>query len=102
MPQKKRRQYTKEQKAEAVRIVQESGKPVVQVAQEMGLAESVLRQWVHKAKIDANPSPDGALTSTERQELNYLRRELKRTQMERDFLKKAAAFFAKDSSDLTS
>lgn len=102
MTQKKRRQFTAEQKAEAVRIVHESGKPVVQVAKEMGLTESALRRWVKQAEIDANPRPDGALTSTERQELNYLRRELKRTQMERDFLKKAAAFFAKDSSDLMS
>lgn len=99
MTQKKRRQFTAEQKAEAVRIVDQSGKSVNQVAREMGLTESALRNWVKQAQIDKQPNPQGELTTNERKEFTELRRELKRTQMERDFLKKAATFFARESSD---
>jgi transposase len=99
MTQKPRRIFTDEQKAEAVRIVNQSGKSVNQVAQEMGLTPSSLSRWVKQAQIDHNPSPQGQLTSSERKELNDLRRDLKRVQMERDFLKKAATFFAQESSD---
>ncbi len=98
MVQKPRRIFTDEQKAEAVRIVSHSGKSISQVAKEMGLTESALRKWVKQAQIDAQPNPQGRLTSVERQELNELRRDLKRVQMERDFLKKAATFFARESS----
>jgi transposase len=99
MTQKPRRIFTDEQRAEAVRIVHQSGKPVIQVAREMGLTESALRRWVKQAQIDQESDPQGKLTSAERKELNELRRDLKRVQMERDFLKKAATFFAKESSD---
>ena len=99
MTQKPRRLFTAEQKAEAVTIVNQSGKPISQVAKEMGLTESALRNWVKQAHIDRQSHPQGQLTSAERKELSELRRELKRVQMERDFLKKAATFFAKESSD---
>lgn len=99
MTKKPRRYFTDEQKAEAVNIVKQSGKPVSQVAREMGLTESALRNWVKQSQIDAQPRLEGELTSAEQQELVRLRRELKRVTMERDFLKKAAAFFAKESSD---
>ena len=102
MTKKPRRYFTDEQKAEAVNIVKQSGKPVSQVAREMGLTESALRKWVKQSQIDAQPRLEGELTSAEQQELVRLRRELKRVTMERDFLKKAAAFFAKESSDFTS
>lgn len=102
MTKKPRRLFTDEQKAEAVNIVKQSGKPVSQVAQEMGLTESALRKWVKQSQIDQKPRIEGELTSTEQQELAMLRRELKRVKMERDFLKKAATFFARESSDLTS
>jgi transposase len=99
MTQKPRRLFTDEQKAEAVRIsaapaghVGQSGKPVSHVAKEMGLTESALRNWVKQARIDQQPDPQGELTSAERKELIALRRDLKRVQMERDFLKKAATF----------
>jgi transposase len=68
----------------------------------MGLTESALRKWVKQSQIDQQPRIEGELTSTEQQELAMLRRELKRIKMERDFLKKAATFFARESSDLTS
>jgi transposase len=99
MTQKPRRIYTDEQKAEAVRIVTQSGKAIHKVAQEMGLTESALRNWVKQAQINQQPDPQGKLTTAERKELNELRRELKRVQMERDFLKKVSTFFAKENSD---
>lgn len=99
MSQKPRRKFTAEQKAEAVRIVEESGQPISRVAKEMGLTESALRNWVKQSKIDCWQSPQGPLTSSEREELNTLRRELKRVHMERDFLKKVSTFFAKESSN---
>jgi transposase len=93
MTQKPSRKFTAEQKADAVRIVVQSGKTVHQVAKEMGLTESALRRWVKQAQIDQQSDPQGRLTSSERKELNELRRDLKRVQLERDFLKKAATFF---------
>jgi transposase len=87
MTQKPRRQFTTEQKTEAVRIVEQSGKPIAQIATEMGLTESALRNWVKQAQIDQEKAPNGALTTEERQELVKLRRDVKRLQMERDFLK---------------
>jgi transposase len=88
MSQKPRRTFTDEQKAETVRIVGQSGKPVSQVAKEMGLSESALRKWVKQAQVDSSSGgSEGLLTSAERQELNRLRRDLKRVQMERDFLR---------------
>ena len=99
MSKKPRRMFTPEQKTEAVAIVKQSGKSVNQVAREMGLTESALRSWVKKAELAEQPGPQGELSSAERQELLHLRRELKRVKQERDFLKKAATFFAKESSD---
>lgn len=115
MSQKPRRNFTAEQKAEAVRIVHQSGKSVNQVAKEMGLTPSALRNWVKQAHIDQAATPNGALTTEERQELAKLRREVKRLQMEREFLtavalsggtppphclKKAAALFAAENSPM--
>lgn len=97
MSKKKRRAFTQEQKAEAVKIVKTSGKSVAQVAQEMGLTVSALRSWVKQDEINQNPTPRGPLTTDERAELARLRKELKRVEMERDFLKKAAAFFARET-----
>lgn len=99
MSQKPRRKFTAEQKAEAVRIVEQTGQPISRVAKEMGLTESALRNWVKQSKIDGHRDSQGPLTTEERAELHTLRRELKRVQMERDFLKKAATFFAKESSN---
>ena len=99
MSRKKRRTFTKHQKDEAVRICLRSSKPIAHVARDLDLPENSLRAWVKQAKIDeAGSSEDGPLTSEERDELKRLRRENRDLQMERDFLKKAAAFFAKESS----
>ncbi len=95
---RKRRSFTPEYKAEAVRQVLEEGKTVAQVARELGLTETALRTWVERAKADRGQGKPGALTSAEREELARLRKEVRQLQMERDFLKKAAAFFAKEGS----
>ncbi|MBK9037061.1 MAG: transposase [Myxococcales bacterium] len=93
-----RRNFTPEFKAEAVRIVRTSGKSVHVVARELDLTETCLRAWVQQAQVDAKKDPQGALTTDERAELVRLRRELRTVEMERDFLKKAAAYFAKGQS----
>jgi transposase len=95
MTKRKRRKFTAEYKAEVVRLVQTSGKSVGQVARELDLTETAVREWVRQARIDEQRDPRGPLTSEERAELTRLRREFKTVTMERDFLKKAAAFFAR-------
>jgi transposase len=95
MPKRNRRKYTPEQKADAVRMVREVGN-LAQVARDLELTESSLRNWVKQAEIDEGRGPEGALTTEEREELRRLRREVRTLEMERDFAKKAAAFFAKD------
>ena len=96
MAKRKRRAFTREFKAQAVRIVRESGKSVGVVARELDLTETALRSWVRQAGIDAGRGPAGALTTDERAELAGLRREVRTLRMERDILKKATAFFAKE------
>lgn len=98
MARKKRRKFTPEQKAQAVRIVRESGKTLRQVAQEIDIPQSSLSRWVSQAKVDDRQDSLGPLTSEERAELVQTRKELRRVRMERDFLKKAAAFFARENS----
>jgi transposase len=102
MSRRARRAFTAEQKEEAVRLVQTSGRSVYQVAHDLDLTETALRRWVQQAEIDARRGPEGALSTEQLVELRDLRRENKRLRMERDFLKKAAAFFAKESSSITS
>ncbi len=98
MAKRKRRAFTKEFKAQAVRIVRESDKSVAAVARELDLTETALRSWVRQGEIDAGRGPAGALTTEEREELGRLRRENRTLRMERDILKKATAFFAKENA----
>ena len=98
MAKRKRRAFTTEFKAEAVRLVRDSGKSVPTVAGELDLTETALRSWVRQAEVDAGRGAPGALTSEEREELGRLRRETRTLRMEREILKKAAAFFAKESA----
>ena len=93
-----RRAFTPEFKAEAVRLCKVGDRTVRDVAKDLDLTETALREWVKRAEIDAGNGRSGALTSDERAELTQLRRENKRLQMEREILKKAAAFFAKEST----
>src|SRR4029078_8575110 len=92
---RKRRVFTPEFKAEAVRLVRESGKTVAAVARELDLTATCLRDWVNQAAADEKGAGQGALTTDERAELTRLRRELRTVEQERDFLKKTAAYFAK-------
>ena len=97
MAKRKRRAFTTEFKAETVRLVRESGKSVGAVARELDLTETALREWVRQAEVNAGQGAPGALTTAEREELGQLRRENRTLRMERDILKKATAFFAKEN-----
>lgn len=99
MGKRKRRKFSEEFKAEAVRLVRDSGESIYSIAKEMDLTETALRRWVQQAEVDRGAGPAGALSTEERQEMARLRRELKRVRMERDILKKATAFFAKEGSE---
>ena len=95
---RERRTFDAAFKAEAVRLCKVGGRTIGQVARDLDLTETALREWVRRAAIDAGNGPPGALTTEERAELAQLRRDNKRLLMEREILKKAAAFFAKESS----
>jgi transposase len=101
MSKRKRRRFSAEQKADAVRMVREVGN-LSQVARDLDLTVTALRRWVKQAEIDEGGGSGGALTSAEREELRQLKRENRTLKMERDFLKKAAAFFAKDGDQSSS
>jgi transposase len=87
---RKRRQFTPEFKAEAVRLVGAPGKNVAIIARELDLTATCLRAWVKQAAIDEQGTPQGALTTDERTELTRLRRELRTVEQERDFLKNSS------------
>src|SRR5882724_7729571 len=91
-----RRQFTDEFMAGAVRLVLDEGKTVGAVARELDLTPSSLGNWVRHAQADRTQGKTG-LTTAEREELARLRKENRILQEERDILKKAAAFFAKQS-----
>ena len=94
---RKRRAFTPEFRAEAVRLCKVGDRSISQVAKDLDLTENSLREWVKRIDIDAGKGPPEALTTAEREELARLRRENKRLTMERDILKAAATFFAKES-----
>ena len=94
---RKKRQFTDEFKAGAVRLVLEEGKRVAEAARDLGLTPSSLRVWVERARADRSGGKTG-LTSEERAEYAAMRKELRVVKMERDILKKAVAFFAKESA----
>ena len=95
---RKRRSFNAEFKAEAVRLCKVGDRPIRQVAKDLDLTETALREWVKRADADVGKGPPGALTTVEREELARLRKQVKRLEMEREILKKAAAFFAKEST----
>jgi transposase-like protein len=88
--------YAEAFRAEAVALVRRSGKSIAEVGADLGVSGESLRKWVQQAKIDAGEGSPGALTTEEHEELRHLRREVKTLQMEREILRKAAAFFAKE------
>lgn len=90
-----RRSFSKEFKAEVVGLVRTSGKPVAAVARDMDLTETAVREWVRQAEVDAGQR--AGLTTAEREELATLRRENRILREERDILKRATAFFARET-----
>ena len=97
MAKRKRRAFTDDFKARTVRLVGDSGKSIGVVARELDLTESAVRAWVRQTAIDGGEGSTGNLTTEEREELVRLRREVRTLRQERDILKKATAFFAKES-----
>ena len=89
----RRRKFTSEFKQEAVVLVQRSGRSANQVAQELGVSQTALSHWLRETTRAAS-GPNGFHAA---EELKALRREVERLRMERDILKKAAAFFANES-----
>ncbi len=90
----KRRVFSPEFKGEAVKLVKDRGVTLAQAARDLGIHYNVLTKWVNDAKPATSGS--GLTTATEHKELVKLRRENAQLKMERDILKKAAAYFAKD------
>ena len=88
--------YPPEFRAEAVRLVREGGRNPEQLARDLGCTAQSIRSWVQRADLDEGRRGDG-LTTAEREELRRLRAEVRVLKMERDLLKKAAAFFARDT-----
>jgi transposase len=88
-----RRFFPPEYKAEVVELIHSTGKTVGQVARELDLTETAVREWVKRADLDAGRRSDG-LTTAEREELRRLRREVRELREEREILKAAAFFFA--------
>ena len=90
-----RRSFDREFREGAVRIVRETGKPVAQVARELGVHEGTLGRWVNADRRAREG--EGALSESERDELNRLRKENAELAMERDVLKRSAAFWVKEA-----
>jgi transposase len=88
------KRYPDQFKREAVELVRVSGRPVGQIAEELGVSDQTLRNWVH---ADAGGQGKGSLSPDEKEELKLLRKENKRLRMEREILKKAATFFAQEN-----
>jgi transposase len=84
--------------SEVVALCQVGDRSITEVAKDLDLTETAVRSWVQQAAVDGAVAPTGALTTDEREELARLRRENKRLLMEREILKKAATFFAKENS----
>lgn len=94
---RERRSFTPEFKLEAVRLVQDSGRPLAQVARELRLRPDLLRSWRRQLEA-AGAGPPPVRPGPAEEEVRRLKRELEVMRQERDFLKKAAAFFAKGSA----
>jgi transposase len=92
-----RRSFTAEFKAEIVELCQRGDRSIGQVARDFDLTETAVREWVKQAERDAGTRADGGLTTTERDELAQLRRENRRLREDVEVLKRATAFFAKET-----
>ncbi len=95
----KRKHYSKQFKIDAVKLVTDQGYKVSEAARNLGIHHSSLRRWKKQLETDRNQAfPGKGHMSSENEELYRLRKENKRLRMEREILKKATAFFAKESS----
>jgi transposase len=93
-----RRKFTREFKLEAVKLIQERGVTVAQAARDLGVHATVLRRWVREEKADPPQAfPGQGQMKPDQVEIERLRREVTKLKTERDILKKAAAYFAKES-----
>ncbi len=92
------RRYPDAVRSEAVDLVRVRERRLPQIDRDLGVTEQTLRNWVKRCEIDAGRGASGELTTDERAELTRLRREVRVLQQEREILKKAAAFFAKETS----
>jgi transposase len=93
----RRRKFSEEFKVEAVRVWREGGRPQAQIARELGVVPSVLDRWDKQQRQAEQQSSTRSGLKAEREELQRLRRENEVLRQERDFLKSAAAYFAKES-----
>lgn len=92
-----RRSFSAEFKSDAVRLCQVGDRSIAQVAADLDLTETALREWVKRAEETPAAMTSEALSEVEREELRELRKRVKRLEMEREILKKATAFFAKEN-----
>ena len=96
---RKRRKFSREFKLEAVRLVKERGVSVAQAARDLDLHENVLRKWIREVNADPQQAfPGQGQMKPEQLEIARLRKEVAKLKAERDILKKAAAFFAKEAT----
>ena len=91
-----RKKYTQDYKDDAVELVVSSGRPIAEIARDLGINEGTLGNWVQTAK-KSGKIKEKPLSADERAELEAAREEIRRLKMERDFLKKAAAWFASEN-----
>ena len=94
---RRRRSFTAEFKAEIVELCQRGDRSIGQVAKDFDLTGTAVREWVRQAERDAGTRDDGGLTGGERRELAELRRENRRLREDVGSLKRATAFFAKET-----
>ncbi|HET7648153.1 MAG TPA: transposase [Gaiellaceae bacterium] len=96
MPPRFQRPYPPEFRREAVRLVETSGRSIPQVAAELGVSGESLRNWLRQEQLDRGERDDG-LTTDEREELRKLRRQVRELEQEREILKRAVTFFARET-----
>ncbi len=98
MGSRQRKSYSPKYKREAAHLVIDTGRTIAEVAREIQIGEQLLGRWVAKERAEIDDPPE-AIDADERAELERLRREVAELRMDREFLKKAAAFFAAEQSN---